>query len=338
MWSPRPAATPPGQAYQWVLGRDLDIPPAEVPAPLRARLEHRSPQRSVGPVELAATGVDLGDRYARAALAEELARVATAPVGQRNRQLWESTRNLYNLVATGALDHREVDQALLDAADRCGLLGDEPRQTRRTLASGRQVGLAHPGRPAQPPSPECTTFRRSRLLERPASEPRRGGDGHAPRRPLGRLNVSRGVGACRRQAEPAPTPPPRRKGARMGSHPTLAQHQLAAEVLELHPDDSIQDHHHQPAERTSEQAFDWLNPTFGVPADHADRIGHRDVAQRERALSLGVRVAVHDSRQNDRNPVIWQPGQDYRMAYAIQAARTQPSRTRRGPERVGPER
>jgi hypothetical protein len=74
---------------------------------------------------------------------QELARVATAPVGQRNRQLWESTRNLYNLVATGALDRREVDQALLAAAERCGLLTDEPRQTYRTLASGRQVGLAH---------------------------------------------------------------------------------------------------------------------------------------------------------------------------------------------------
>ena len=102
-----------------------------------------------------------GDRYARAALAEELARVATAPVGQRNRQLWESTRNLYNLVATGALDHREVDQGLLDAAERCGLLGEEPRQTRRTLASGRQVGLAHPRPPTDsPPAPNAPMPRR----------------------------------------------------------------------------------------------------------------------------------------------------------------------------------
>jgi Bifunctional DNA primase/polymerase, N-terminal len=143
-----------GHPYQWVIGRDLDTPLAEVPAPLRARLERRPPQRSPGPVELPAIGVDLGNRYARAALAQEPARVATAPVGQRNRQLWESTRNLYNLVATGALNHREVDQALLDAAARCGLLAEEPRQTHRTLASGRQVGLAHPGRPQQPAEPE----------------------------------------------------------------------------------------------------------------------------------------------------------------------------------------
>jgi len=88
----------------------------------------------------------------------------------------------------------------------------------------------------------------------------------------------------------------------------------------------------------SEAAFDRLNPTFGVPADTRDPTGHRDLQQRERALALGVRVAVHDSRQNDQNPVIWQPSQDYRMADALQRARTQPTRTRWGPERLGPER
>jgi hypothetical protein len=142
-----------GQAYQWVTSRDLETPLAEVPPALRARLERQWPQRSVSPVELAATDAAQGDRYARAALAEELARVATAPVGHRNRQLWESTRNLYNLVATGALDPRQVDRELLTAAERCGLLAEEPCQTHRTLASGRQIGLAHPGRPRQPPQP-----------------------------------------------------------------------------------------------------------------------------------------------------------------------------------------
>jgi len=143
-----------GHLYQWLPGRDLDVSPGEVPAVLLAGVERRVPQRSPGPVEPPAPGAARRDRYARAALAAELARVATAPVGHRNRQLWESTRNLYNFVATGALDQWEVDQGLLDAAERCGLLAQEPRQTRRTLASGRQVGLAHPGRPRQPTSPE----------------------------------------------------------------------------------------------------------------------------------------------------------------------------------------
>jgi hypothetical protein len=159
----------------------------------------------------------------------------------------------------------------------------------------------------------------------------------------------------------------------MGSHPTLDQTELAAEALERDPDDWthghavahlvadhpqvrawpddnpdlahdldhrdwIYDHSHPPLERAAEQAFDRLNPEFGVPADRSDRIGHRELAQREAALALGVRVAVHDSRQNDPNPHIWQAGQDYRMADALQAARHQPTRTRRGPERVGPER
>jgi hypothetical protein len=145
-----------GHPYQWATGRDLDTPTKTASAVLLARLERRPPQRSPRPLQVPAVGDGPSDRYARAALATELDRVATAPVGQRNHQLWESTRNLYNLVATGALDHRDVDQGLLDAAERCGLLADEPRQTRRTLASGRQVGLAHPGRPAHPASPQRT--------------------------------------------------------------------------------------------------------------------------------------------------------------------------------------
>jgi hypothetical protein len=143
-----------GHPYQWMTGRDLAVPPGQVPAVLLERLQPRQRQRPPGPLQLPAAADGPGDRYARAALAEELARVAAAPVGRRNRQLWESTRNLYNLVAVGALDHREVDHGLLAAAGRCGLLGEEPRQTHRTLASGRQVGLAHPGRPAHPTSPE----------------------------------------------------------------------------------------------------------------------------------------------------------------------------------------
>jgi hypothetical protein len=155
----------------------------------------------------------------------------------------------------------------------------------------------------------------------------------------------------------------------MGSHPTLDQQDPAAEALEVHSDDwahghavahlgaehpqlrarsndnpdptqrdRIYDHPHVPTERAAEQTFDQLNPNFGVPADRSDLIGHRDVVQREAALALGIRVAVHDSRQNDPNPLIWQPGQDYRMADALHAARAQPTRTRRGPERLGPER
>jgi hypothetical protein len=130
-----------GHPYRWAPGRDLDSPPAEVPAVLLERLQPRQIQRGTGPVQLPAIADRPGDRYARAVLTEELARVAAAPVGQRNRQLWDSTRNLYNLVATGALNQREVHLGLLAAAERCGLLGEEPRQT------PPHPGLGPPGRP-----------------------------------------------------------------------------------------------------------------------------------------------------------------------------------------------
>ena len=132
-----------GHPYQFLPGRDLDTPLAEVPAPLLERLQRQLTRPAPVVVSLP-VGDGPGPRYEQAALAQELARVATAPHGQRNQQLWEAARNLYNLVATGALDDHQVHQGLLRAAERCGLLGDEPRQTQRTLASGRQVGLAHP--------------------------------------------------------------------------------------------------------------------------------------------------------------------------------------------------
>jgi len=100
-------------------------------------------------------------------------------------------------------------------------------------------------------------------------------------------------------------------------------------------------HTHDPerdAVRDAEQTFDRLNPTFGVPADQRSHYGRNAVRDREAALALGVRVAVHDSRQNDRDPIIWQAGQDYRAADAIQAARHQPATVWHGPERVDPER
>jgi hypothetical protein len=107
---------------------------------------------------------------------------------------------------------------------------------------------------------------------------------------------------------------------------------LATEFNHTHPELE------RDAVREGEQAFDRLNPDHGTPADQRNPYGRQAVRDREAALALGVRVAVHDSRQNDPNPVIWQPGQDYRMADAIQEARHQPTRTRHGPERVGVER
>jgi Bifunctional DNA primase/polymerase, N-terminal len=143
-----------GHVYQFLPGRDLDAPLAPVPAVLLERLQHRQADRPVAPVIPIPPAGGPGHPYARAALAEELTRVSTAPVGERNRRLWEAGRNLYNLVASGALHDRQVHQGLLDAAERCGLLEEEPRQTHRTLASARQIGLAHPRAVPDRTSPE----------------------------------------------------------------------------------------------------------------------------------------------------------------------------------------
>jgi hypothetical protein len=91
-------------------------------------------------------------------------------------------------------------------------------------------------------------------------------------------------------------------------------------------------------QRAGERAFDRLNPTFGVPADQQSRHGHQAVQDREAALALGTRVAVAGSRENDRDPVVWLGGQDYRVADAVHYARTHPIRTRQGPERAAAER
>src|SRR6266508_5498101 len=100
--------------------------------------------------------------------------------------------------------------------------------------------------------------------------------------------------------------------------------------------------HHRATERAhqqaAEQAFDRLNPTFGVPADHSDPAGRRAVQQRETGLALGTRVAVAASRENDPHPVLTIAGQDYRAADATRTARLQAALVRRDPARTEAER
>jgi hypothetical protein len=87
------------------------------------------------------------------------------------------------------------------------------------------------------------------------------------------------------------------------------------------------------ARAQAEAAFDRLNPEFGVPADTRDPRGHQAVTDREAGLTLGTRVAVAVSQENEPAPVLTIPGQDDRAADATRAARQ-----RCGPERAGPER
>jgi hypothetical protein len=126
----------------------------------------------------------------------------------------------------------------------------------------------------------------------------------------------------------------------MGSSPTLdqASPSWARDAISTHPALQQRTADTQPISRDPEQAFDQLNPDYGVPADTHNPDGHQALRDREAALALGTRVAVASSRENDPNPVMWLAGQDYRAADATRTARLQTVRQRHGPERLGPER
>ena len=116
-----------------------------------------------------------------------------------------------------------------------------------------------------------------------------------------------------------PSPPQPHPGPGGVTHPARQQRTAQAQL----------------ASRDLEQAFDRLNPDYGVPADTQNPYGKRTVQDREAALALGTRVAVAASHERP-NPVMWLAGQDYRAADATRTAHLQHVRQRHGPERLGP--
>jgi hypothetical protein len=126
----------------------------------------------------------------------------------------------------------------------------------------------------------------------------------------------------------------------MGSSPTLNQASPSWDLdgISTHPALQQRTADAQPTTRHLEQAFDRLNPDYGIPADTHNPHGRQALRDREAALALGTRVAVATSRENDPNPVLWLAGQDYRAADATHTAHLELGRNRRGPERLGPER
>jgi hypothetical protein len=153
-----------GSRYRWLRPLTPDLP--QVPEPLQDLLVPKDRQRAQ-PAPLFRP-VATGHPYGRKALDDELADVASAPKGRRNHTLYQAGIRLYSLVAGGVLDHAQVQDGLLAAADASRLLADEPLQTRRTLASAERTGLAHPrsvpARKQPPPrsTPPPTRRRRGR--------------------------------------------------------------------------------------------------------------------------------------------------------------------------------
>jgi hypothetical protein len=147
-----------GRRYRWV--RDLDNPLPEVPPALRERLEPPQPTRPAVPTIRPLTP---GHPYGQRALETRLAEVARAPQGDRNRTLYRAGLRLFSLAAGGVLDRAEVEAGLLAAAERSGLLRDEPTQTRNTIRSAEQIAKDHPaGVPARDRPPQRSQASRYR--------------------------------------------------------------------------------------------------------------------------------------------------------------------------------
>jgi hypothetical protein len=137
-----PSVTPQG-AYRWT--RDLvgpdDLP--ETPAALLTLLRPPPPTTPPRQVQAPPTGpvTDRTRRYALAALQAEHDNVAAASEGTRNDTLNRAAFALGRLVGAGALDRREVEDALRAAAEACGLGAAEAE---RTIDSGLGAGMQGP--------------------------------------------------------------------------------------------------------------------------------------------------------------------------------------------------
>lgn len=126
-----------GGEYAWLTPPNGTLP--ELPDWLREMMAREPEAR---PISSGAVSVpEISDNYARKALTEEAAAVASAPEGRRNQQLNDSAYSLGQLVAAGVLYRGDVEQALEAAALQAGL-GEV--EIRGTLRSGLNAGMREP--------------------------------------------------------------------------------------------------------------------------------------------------------------------------------------------------
>jgi len=103
-----------------------------------------TPQAPASPFAAKAQDGPGVEAYARRALEAELGRLAMTG-HQRNNALYESALKLAGLVAAGALDEREVRQALERVAAQVGLGTDgDPKEVQRAIDNAFAVGLQTP--------------------------------------------------------------------------------------------------------------------------------------------------------------------------------------------------
>jgi Bifunctional DNA primase/polymerase, N-terminal len=135
-----------GGRYAWV--RPLTAALPEAPDWLRRLLAPPPATRTTLPPAPLGGGRGRAERYARAALVREAARVRAAPPGTCNDTLNRAAFNLGQLVAAGLLDAGEVRAVLLAAALAAPATGhaDRQRKAQATITSGLKGGAAKPRR------------------------------------------------------------------------------------------------------------------------------------------------------------------------------------------------
>ena len=139
-----PPSQKPSGAYVWLVD-PLEAPPAEAPAWLLDFLDPpAAPRPPAKPLNV--SRVDRAARYVAAALDGECGELAAMPPGSgRNQRLFQSAARLGELVGAGLLPRDLTEQALEEAADRCGLIAEDGlRAVAATIASGLARGLATP--------------------------------------------------------------------------------------------------------------------------------------------------------------------------------------------------
>lgn len=147
-----------GSPYRW----STKAAPAPLPGWILQCLARPEPPRRG--VEVPALRAGAGtSSWAAAALAGEVQRVASAPVGQRNHTLNRSAFVLGQIVGAGHLDHEEAADLLRRAGEAAGL--GEP-EAAATVASGLAAGGNWPRHPRPRPSPGA---RRPAPTARPGS-------------------------------------------------------------------------------------------------------------------------------------------------------------------------
>jgi hypothetical protein len=129
--------------YQWSEPRRAILPLPEWVATLANQRERAEGAERETPAHAArAMG---GRTYGMSALRGEVARVTHAQPGSRNETLNRSAFRLGQLIGGGELDREIAEEALVQAAEDCGLVKDDGLvQAARTILSGLDAGQRCP--------------------------------------------------------------------------------------------------------------------------------------------------------------------------------------------------